>query len=211
MAPFLVLGTPRSRTAWLAKFLSYGGRTCLHEPSRHMGGLDDLLRLLDRPGVAISDSGLTLRWRDIVMHRPDALIVVVRRPVDDVVRSFAAMQERIGLWPSTEGVPDHHRIHMERDKAQYTDEVRRATIRVAEAADDLMENTPAMHVAYSALGYAPVQMGIFQYCHGIELPLSQWQKWNGVRVLAPERQHMQDAWNNREGLRRLFPELSESA
>lgn len=87
VAPVLVIGTPRSRTAWLAAFLSTPDRIFAHEPSVHWRDLDDLRAFLDRPGAAACDSGLTLFWREALEMRPDLRLIVVRRPIDDVIES----------------------------------------------------------------------------------------------------------------------------
>ena len=56
--------------------------------------MDDLYRFLDRGGCA-SNSGLTLFWREIVRHRPDTRLIVVRRDPTAVVDSFL----RAGVSP----------------------------------------------------------------------------------------------------------------
>jgi hypothetical protein len=82
--PFIVMGTPRSRTAWLARLLSCGDVTCEHEPSVRWTSRADLWRFLDQDNVGASDASLTWFWRDIIAFRPDCRIVVVRRPLAEV-------------------------------------------------------------------------------------------------------------------------------
>jgi hypothetical protein len=50
--------------------------------------MDDLQALVCRPGVAIVDSMLTLRWRDLVRWVPQARFAVVLRDEDEVLRSL---------------------------------------------------------------------------------------------------------------------------
>jgi hypothetical protein len=83
MKPFAVLGTPRSRTAWMARFLTYGGTYCYHEPSASFTGVESLRRFF-KPGVGAVDSAMTLRWRDVAKV---ARIVVVERDIEEVAQS----------------------------------------------------------------------------------------------------------------------------
>ncbi len=92
MRPYLVVGTPRSRTAWLAAFLSMPGRPCVHEPSLRFTDPADLERFLTDDAAA-SDCMMTFLCGRARAIRPDCWIVVVRRPLADVQSSFT----RLGL------------------------------------------------------------------------------------------------------------------
>lgn len=85
--PFAILGTPRSRTAWFARFLTYGGTYCFHEPSASFTG-DESLRRFFRPGYGCVDSMLTLKWREL--RDAGVRIAVVERPADEVLDSARA-------------------------------------------------------------------------------------------------------------------------
>jgi hypothetical protein len=82
--PFAVLGTPRSRTAWMARFLTYGGTYCFHEPSANFTS-DDSMRKFFKPGYGCADSMLTLKWREL--RNAGVRIAVVERPMDEVLDS----------------------------------------------------------------------------------------------------------------------------
>lgn len=84
---FLVVGLPRSRTAWLAKFLTYGGVTCGHEELRHCRSLEDVDTWFSQPGVGSAETAAAPWWRLF----PDCKVVVVRRPVSEVVGSLMAI------------------------------------------------------------------------------------------------------------------------
>ena len=186
MSPFLVLGLPRCRTAWLARFLSVQGRACVHEPSRFWASLVDLQAALARDDFAASDSCLTLRWREIIAARPDARLVVVRRSVDAVLASA----DRLGLvGPSTE-----------------------SGLRALDAAcDEMLEIPQASHVLADALGDMRLAAAVFEKCHGYRMPREQWLAWGGKVVVADTDQHLADAAANAAGFRALFPELSREA
>lgn len=87
-APFLILGLPRSRTAWLARFLTYGDWICGHEELRHMRSLDDVKTWLSQPCVGSAETAAAPFWRLIPSG---TRIVIVRRNPVDVVRSLLAM------------------------------------------------------------------------------------------------------------------------
>ena len=91
IAPFFVFGLPRSRTAWLSKFLTYGRWTCGHEELRHMRSLEDVRSWLSIPYVGTAETAAAPFWRLLVKYQPDARIVVVRRPVAEVVKSIMAI------------------------------------------------------------------------------------------------------------------------
>lgn len=98
MRPFLVVGTPRSRTAWLAKFLSYGGRECLHEPSLRFSSSDCLKLFLQNDAAAASDSMMTFLCHQARSIRQDCIVVSVRRPLAEVRESFARLGLTVADW-----------------------------------------------------------------------------------------------------------------
>jgi hypothetical protein len=85
--PFVILALPRSRTAWLAYFLTYGGWLCGHEQLRYMRSMDDVRSWLAMPQTGTVETALAPFWRLI----PQAIqIVTVRRDPAAVVRSAVA-------------------------------------------------------------------------------------------------------------------------
>ena len=86
--PFLVFSLPRSRSTWLAKFLSYGPWRCGHDEIRHMRTLDDVKAWFSQPFIGSAETAGAPWWRLLARYAPTARIVVVRRPVEDVVDSL---------------------------------------------------------------------------------------------------------------------------
>lgn len=86
MIPYFICSLPRSRTAWLANFLSYGPSHCFHEPfNEHF--VEDLRTTFLSTGkeyVGISDSLSTLFIADLLDTFPEAKLVLIRRPVLEV-------------------------------------------------------------------------------------------------------------------------------
>jgi hypothetical protein len=96
MTPFFILSLPRSRTAWLAAFLSYSDVNCYHEAIPRAGSLAMLRRWMgEAPIVGNSDCGNILVADKLVAMFPTAKFVVVRRNVSDVCHSL----RRIGIPP----------------------------------------------------------------------------------------------------------------
>lgn len=88
MAPFLVLSLPRSRSAWLSRFLTYGDAICGHEELRHMRSLDDIKAWFDQPAIGSAETAVAPWWRLLHHFAPNTRIVIVKRPIEDVFDSL---------------------------------------------------------------------------------------------------------------------------
>lgn len=88
MPPFIVLSLPRSRTAWLSRFLTYGDWFCGHEELRHMRSMDDVHAWFSQPCTGTAETAGAHWWRLIDRVAPGARILVVRRSVKDVLASL---------------------------------------------------------------------------------------------------------------------------
>ena len=85
---FIVFALPRSRTAWLSQFLSYGDWHCGHEEMRHVRSLEDVKSWFSQPYVGTAETAAAPFWRTVARLTPDIKVVVVRRPVAEVVASL---------------------------------------------------------------------------------------------------------------------------
>jgi len=88
--PFVVFSLPRSRSHWLSFFLTYGDWQCGHDEMRRCRSLDDVKSWLAQPYTGTAETGGAPFWRLLLHYRPDARIVTIRRPVDEVLRSLTA-------------------------------------------------------------------------------------------------------------------------
>ena len=83
---FFITGLPRSRTAWMASFMTSGNAVCLHEPRNWAA-------MWNHDGaqhVGIADSGLGFQLQNIIdTYEPQVLII--DRPKDEVEASLAAL------------------------------------------------------------------------------------------------------------------------
>lgn len=92
MKHFFITGLPRSRTAWLANFLTYDDCFCFHEPWDRINSLEDLTRLLpliEKKYVGVSDAAFLLHLPELRKLFPNAPIVIVKRDPLAVIRSLA--------------------------------------------------------------------------------------------------------------------------
>lgn len=85
MSGYLILALPRSRTAWLSRFLTYGEWLCGHEELRHMRSFDDIDAWLSQGCTGSAETAVAPWWRLIPK---ETKIVTIRRPVDEVVDSL---------------------------------------------------------------------------------------------------------------------------
>lgn len=82
MSLFFITGLPRSRTCWLAAYLSHGNAKCFHDLSGEVKTPVELIDRMLRSGAehtGDSDSGLAMYYEAISQAYPAAKWVVVRR------------------------------------------------------------------------------------------------------------------------------------
>lgn len=84
---FFTVSLPRSGTAWLANYFTYGPSYCYHEPCVDCSSLDDLCRKIDntpRKIVGVADTMVPLFIPKIAKRYPSAKYIIITRPEDDV-------------------------------------------------------------------------------------------------------------------------------
>lgn len=94
MTPTVVFMLPRSRGFWFSHALSYGDYHFSHEQCRHLRNLDDVRVWLSQDFTGAVETMAAPWWRLIPWYRPDARILVVRRPVGEVVDSLMQIDMR---------------------------------------------------------------------------------------------------------------------
>lgn len=88
---FFVTGLARSRTAWIANFLTSGKTICLHDALIGCGSVEELrdkMAAQPFPNVGNSDSGLALIWPKLLQQFPDAKTVFVWRDPNEAYWSY---------------------------------------------------------------------------------------------------------------------------
>jgi hypothetical protein len=145
LAPFVILSLPRSRTAWIARFLTHGRWMCGHEQLLNCRGLDDVAAWFSQPYTGTVETAGAPFWR---LLPPQARIVVIRRPVAEVVQSLA----RVGFAVDP-GV----------------------VLRMDRKLDQIEARVPnVLSVDFSDLSRQQTAARLFQHCLGQELPQAWW-------------------------------------
>ena len=88
---FLIIGLPRSGTAWLSALLTCGSVFCQHEVSAFSKTVEDFVRSISSTGFNYSgnsDSGAVFILDQIVREVPDIRVVYVHRNTADCIKSF---------------------------------------------------------------------------------------------------------------------------
>ena len=157
--PFVIFALPRSRTAWLSKFLSYGDYICGHEELRHCRTLDDVRTWFKQPCIGSAETAAAPFWRTLGKIAPDAKILVVRRPIEDVVESLRRLPLQFD-W-------DH-------------------TIRELKALDRKLDQIEArldcLSVQFADMDREDTCARIFEHCLPYAHDHNHWQKWDWTNV-----------------------------
>ena len=121
MTPFIVYALPRSRTAWLAQFLSYANWICHHEIAIQMREVIEIPALFNfasnQGHVGTVETAAAQGWFLIEHLVPGIRSIVIRRPVDQVIRSMMAVDLR-GVATYDEGILRRTMLYGERMLAQ---------------------------------------------------------------------------------------------
>ena len=183
--PFIVCGMPRSRTAWLAEFLSTPDRPCPHEPTVGWSSISDLWRFLDTPGAAASDASLTWLWRDILAFRPDTRIVVMLRPASLVRRSAIAAGIPVGNPDGLDG--------LFAEAGRLARAPRRFRV---------------LSAWFSALVCPSVLRAVYCHCHDAEPPAGRIEALSKVNIQADIPARLAEGMANLAGWERLMSQRS---
>lgn len=87
---FMILSLPRSRSAWLAHYLSYGTRRCGHDIAIMSDSIQQFLANYSQGMWGTCETGAVVAWRLIKHLAPELRLVTVHRPLIQVIRSLEA-------------------------------------------------------------------------------------------------------------------------
>jgi len=87
-APFIVFALPRSRSAWLARFLTYGEWHCEHEGLMFRDSLADVRTWLNRPRTGTVETAAGPFWKLLERDAPGIRVATLRRPIPAVLTSL---------------------------------------------------------------------------------------------------------------------------
>ena len=100
MKPFVVFTQPFCEATWLGALLTYKDYVALVDMSLALRSVNDLDMLLARPRVGYVDTNLALLWPEVIDRTRDARFVVVRRPVEEIVKQG----EKLGMEGQEDGL-----------------------------------------------------------------------------------------------------------
>ena len=178
---FIVVGLPRSRTAWLAEFLSAGGWKCYHEPSRFFTGLKDLRAFLHLPRKGAADAMMCLLRKEILERNPHTRFVVVRRDRKDVEESIKALNR----WTQ--------------DVSRFLD--------VMERHLDGFRDENTLTVDYEELGSEDRAGELFEFCTRTPFDLARYRILANRRITADVAAVERDCKVNEAGIERLYGKI----
>lgn len=154
---YIILALPRSRTTWLSKFLTYGEWSCGHEELRHLRTLEDARLWFTQDCTGTAETLAAHWWR--LLAKMDTKIVLVRRPVKEVVDSLMALDL------------DFDRATLETTMAALDRKL-----------DQIAARMPCLSVNYADLTKAKTCGKVFEYCLPYKFDRAHWRKWDKVNV-----------------------------
>lgn len=153
--PFIIFALPRSRTAWLASYLSYKDWQCGHETAILLRSVQDVKGLFALQNVGVVETAAAQAWRILKHHIPNLKMAVIRRPIDDVVQSMM----NINL---------HGRFHYDADRLR----------KVMEYGDrmlnEISEQPGTLTLSFSDLETEVGCKAIFEHCLPYEFDPDWW-------------------------------------
>lgn len=89
--PFFILSLPRSRSAWLATWLSYNGRPCWHDMLGNVTDAYGLKMLVDKGAAGFAETAGSYFPRSLLKQFPRAKFLVVERDAGEVAASLVRL------------------------------------------------------------------------------------------------------------------------
>lgn len=179
MTPFIVYALPRSRTFWLSQFLTIGGYHCHHEQVRHLRTLEDARTWLAQDWTGTAETAAAHGWRLARALRPDLRVLVVRRPLGDVLGSL----EQWGI--------------------AITDELTHRLRALDRRLDQIERQTGVLSVRFADLEREDACGRVFRHCLGAEMPARWWRTMAPLNLQADLTALLRYVQAHRRQLRRL--------
>lgn len=178
---FIVYALPRSRTAWLAAFLTYRDWACHHEVAIQMRSVADAVSFLRQPNTGTAETAAAQGFKIIQHHIPDIRSVVIRRPVADVVDAV--------LNVDVSGVATYDRGLLQRN--------------MEHGARCLDRITGALVVDYADLHREDACAAIWEHCLPYSFDRARWEEMRAQNIQADTRAVLQYYFNNRDAVERF--------
>jgi len=180
---FLVLSLPRSRSAWLSKWLDRPGEPVGHDELIGCGSVAEFTARFSGPGALAGscETGAMVGWRLLREAMPEAKLAVVRRPVREVEVSL----KRFGFEPDLEEL-------LARD-----------------AMLDAVQGLPGvMAVQYWTLRDPLTCAQLYTFCTGAPFDPAHWQLYNSVNIQVQAQERLRHLWLNQHHTASLKAEVA---
>jgi len=165
LLPYCVLSACRSRTMWLSAFLTYGVCVCNFEITAKVASFGAVCELLQIPGMGAAETLAAPAWPLLLTAEPRLRIVVVRRPLEEILDSLVA---------ATAG-----RLEFDRSV------MRKLIAYIVRALDRVSCQPSVLTVDFHELVAEETCAAVFEHC----LPYkhdSGWWNWLAARNLQPD-------------------------
>ena len=160
MPPFIIYALPRSRTAWLAQFLSYRDWHCGHDEAVRLRSLTDLKSWLSQHNTGTVETGAAPFWRLVQQVAPEARVATLRRPIPEILASLRRIHPKFA-----------------------TPEVRTAIEQQARKLDQIERRIPGVvSLTYEDLKQEAACMRIFMHCLPYAHDHLWWRFWAGKNI-----------------------------
>lgn len=160
MRPFVVLALPRSRTAWLAKFLAPGQLRCGHDLAIECESVHDFVSYFvdgDQPLAGTIETGSVEGFAALRALMPAAQFIVIRKSEHEVILSLAKL-----------GISGH--------------EVEDQVCARGRMLDAVSAEPGVITIRHSALASEACCAYLFQLCTGLTHDSARWQRLAGINV-----------------------------
>jgi hypothetical protein len=186
---FIVYALPRSRTKWLSEFLSYGDHQCAHEQARYARTPEDVANWFQQPNTGTVETSAAPFWRTVRDVAPDARVLVVRRPVEEVERSLL----QLDMSSVGEFIPD--RLHQQ-------------LVRLDAKLDQIEARVPGvLSVRFADLAEEATCAKVFTHCLGYTFDRDWWKALAPLNLQCDLPAMLRFMLINRKALERLTAAL----
>lgn len=160
---FIVYCLPRSRSNWLSHFLSYGDCKAYHEQCMYMRSVDDMKSWLAQENTGACETAASPGWRLIHHYRPDIKVVVVRRPVEEVVGSML-------------------KIDLSGIAAYDPEKLRRGMVYLDRCLDQIEQQPGVLSVTFADLAREETCAKVFEHCLPYRHDSEHWKFMSGLNL-----------------------------
>lgn len=178
---FLIIALPRSRTAWLANFLTYGDSFCFHEPLlglSRVADIQDKVSTVTTPIIGATDTG-AMYFVDVLLKLyPGLKLVVIERPANECQESIDSM----GLQGDV-------------------------TL-MARQLEWIKQRTKPLVIQFSSLDEKATMEELWNHCIGTPFPEQRWQLLKDMKIEVSPEQFMSKLSNQAEAINEIAKEAT---